>query len=186
MDRKTELLEELRRYRPGDLQEAQNHRAVLDLLCYGAAPFSRAEFVPGHITASCFIVDPSSSRILLHHHRRLNRWLQMGGHVDGSESAIEAALREGAEESGLPDLELLTGEVIDVDVHEIPPAGDEPEHLHFDLRYAVATSSPESIMIAPEESNELSWFELDRAIPLMNECASSRAILKIKRLLSGR
>ncbi len=186
MDRTTELLEELRRYRPADLQEAQHHRAVLDLLSYGEAPFSRGHFVPGHVTASCFIVDPSSKRVLLHHHRRLNRWLQMGGHIESGETAIQAALREGSEESGLSDLELLSDGVFDVDVHDIPAGKGEPEHLHFDVRYVVRTSRPESIMIDRAESNELAWVELDRAIPLMNEAASSRAMVKIRRLLAGR
>ena len=98
MKKATQLLEELRRYRPADALEAQHHRAVLDLLGYSRSPFARSEFVPGHITASCFIVDADSGRLLLHHHRRLGRWLQMGGHVEPGESVIEAALREGAEE----------------------------------------------------------------------------------------
>lgn len=186
MDRTTELLEELRCYRPADLHEAQHHRAVLDLLSYGVAPFSRERFVPGHVTASAFIVDPSSWRVLLHHHRRLNRWLQMGGHVEDGETATEAALREGSEESGLSDLELMGEGVIDVDVHDIPAAEGEHEHLHFDVRYVFRTASPESIMIDRAESNELAWVELDQAVLLMNERAADRAMLKIRGLLSGR
>ena len=187
MDNKTAaLLEELRCYRAADPLEAQHQRAVLDLLSYAASPFSRVQFVPGHITGSCFIVDPDSSRILLHHHRRLNRWLQMGGHVEVGESAIEAAMREGREESGLPDLTLMNEAAFDIDVHDIPPAKGEPDHLHFDIRYVARTSQPQSIMIDRAESNELAWVELDRAIPLMNEEASKRAILKIRKMLARR
>jgi 8-oxo-dGTP pyrophosphatase MutT (NUDIX family) len=183
MDKTTELLEELRRYRPADLQEAQHQRAILDLLSYATSPFSRDHFVPGHITGSCFIVDPVSQRVLLHHHRRLDRWLQMGGHVEQGESAIEAALREGREESGLQDLILLSEAAFDIDVHAIPSAKGEPEHSHFDIRYVARTSHPESIMIDRAESNELAWIELDGAIPLMNEEASKRAMLKIRNML---
>jgi 8-oxo-dGTP pyrophosphatase MutT (NUDIX family) len=186
MEATTQLLEELRCYRPADPLEAQHHRAVLDLLSYGASPFSRGHFVPGHITASCFIVDPGSGRLLLHHHRRLNRWLQMGGHVETGESALDAALREAREESGLSDLELLTGGVADLDVHDIPEGKGEPAHAHFDVRYVARTSHPESIVIDRAESNELAWVGLDRAVPLMNEAASSRVIMKIRKIIAGR
>jgi 8-oxo-dGTP pyrophosphatase MutT (NUDIX family) len=183
MERKSELLEELRLYRAADPDEAHHHRAVLDLLSYGIEPFSRTQYVPGHITASCFIVDPASKRLLLHHHKRLDRWLQMGGHIEEGESVLQAALREGAEESGLRDLQMMSDGVFDIDVHEIPAAKGEPEHSHFDIRYVVRTSQPESIMIDRAESNELAWVELDRAIPLMNEAASTRAVMKIRKLL---
>ncbi|HEY8712759.1 MAG TPA: NUDIX hydrolase [Thermoanaerobaculia bacterium] len=185
MDKATELLEELRRYRPVDSQEGQHHRSVLDLLSYAPSPFSRDQFIPGHITGSCFIVDPASQRVLLHHHRRLDRWLQMGGHVEHGESALEAALREGREESGLADLVLLSDGAFDIDVHAVPSAKGEPDHAHFDIRYVARTSHPESIMIDLAESNELAWVELDRAIPLMNEEASRRAVLKIRKMLAG-
>jgi 8-oxo-dGTP pyrophosphatase MutT (NUDIX family) len=183
MEKTAQLLEELRRYRPADMREAEHHRALLDLLSYGVEPFARSSYVPGHVTASCFIVDPPSGRLLLHHHRRLDRWLQMGGHLEPGESAPEAALREGREESGLPDLELMSDEVLDVDVHDIPAGKGEPDHSHFDVRYIARTAQPESIMIDRTESNELAWVELDRAIPMMNEEGSKRVMLKISRLL---
>ena len=183
MDKRAALLEELRCYRAADPVEAQHQRAVLDLLSYAPSPFSRDHFVPGHITGSCFIVDPSSGRVLLHHHRRLGRWLQMGGHLESGESAVEAALREGREESGLSDLTLMSDAVFDIDVHDIPAAKGEPEHLHFDIRHVARTSQPDSIVIDRAESYELAWVELDRAIPLMNEEASKRAMLKIRKLL---
>lgn len=183
MEKAAQLLEELRRYRPADALEAEHHRAVLDLLSDGRSPFSRGQFVPGHITASCFVVDPCTQRVLLHHHRRLNRWLQMGGHIESGESAIDAALREAAEESGLRDLTLLTDGIVDVDVHDIPAGKGEPDHSHFDVRYVARTSHPQSIVIDRTESNELEWVELDRAIPLMNEEASKRVIMKIREIL---
>ena len=183
MDKRAALLEELRLFRAADSQEARHQRAVLDLLSYAASPFSRDQFVPGHITGSCFIVDPVSRRLLLHHHRRLRRWLQMGGHVEKGESALEAALREGREESGLSDLTLITDGAFDIDVHDIPALKGEPEHLHFDIRYVARTSQPQSIMIDRAESSELAWFDLEEAIPLMNEEASKRAMLKIRKML---
>jgi 8-oxo-dGTP pyrophosphatase MutT (NUDIX family) len=183
MERTAGLLEELRRYQPADAIEAEHHRAVVALLHFGAAAFSRDHFTPGHITASCFIVDPASQRILLHHHRRLDRWLQMGGHVEPDESTIDAALREGTEESGLRDLELLRDGVIDLDVHDIPAGRGEPEHVHFDVRYVAQTSRPHAIIVDRAESNELTWMALERAAAMMNEEGSRRVIMKIRKMM---
>lgn len=182
MSRSASLLTELHLYRPADELEARHHRSLVNLLTMPADTFVRAHFAPGHVTASLFILDPSSSALLLHHHRRLERWLQMGGHVEAGEHPAEAALREGAEESGLTDLDLLPG-IFDLDVHAIPAGKGEPDHLHFDVRYLARTASPDGIRIDPEESNDLAWVPLAEAIPLMNEEASSRVVRKIERFL---
>ncbi len=185
MDLASALLRELRDYRPADALELQHCRALLELLRGGESVFGRTHFAPGHITASCFIVD-ESARLLLHHHKRLRRWLQMGGHADPGEEPQAAALREGREESGLTDLELLGDGILDVDVHLIPAAKGEPGHRHFDVRYLARTRMPESITMSRDESNDLTWFALDRAAAAMNEEGSARVIQKIAMLLGVR
>lgn len=55
-------------------------------------------------TVALFVVD--AGRVLLVHHRRLGRWLPLGGHIELDEDPEAAALREAKEESGL-DVELL-------------------------------------------------------------------------------
>src|ERR1700741_1285851 len=47
-----------------------------------ADPFTR-DRLSGHFTASSWLVDRSGERVLLTHHRKLARWLQLGGHADG-------------------------------------------------------------------------------------------------------
>lgn len=177
MSRASVLIEQLRAYTPVDALEAEHHRAIIGLLTNTHEPFSRHSFDPGHITASCFIVD--GDRLLLHRHRRLGRWLQMGGHVEGEETPQDAALREGAEESGLNDLAFLCDGVFDVDVHAIPAGKGEPDHRHFDVRFLAHTAHPGSISIDPSESDDLAWVPLDAAAALMNEEASSRVVRKI-------
>jgi 8-oxo-dGTP pyrophosphatase MutT (NUDIX family) len=177
--RRTDLLAQLARYRPADGLEARHHRDIAALVAGAAGAFDRRHFHPGHITASCFIVDGGGA-LLLHHHRRLNRWLQMGGHVEGDERPHEAALREGAEESGLRDLALALDGIFDLDVHVIPAAKEEPEHRHYDVRYLARTAAPHAVAIDRNESNDLAWVPLDRAEALMDEAASSRVIQKIR------
>lgn len=175
------LTRELRGHTPADAHEEQYCRAMIALLSADADPFSRNTFAPGHITAGCYIL--SGDRLLLHHHRRLDRWLQMGGHVDDDESSLDAAMREAREESGLDDLELVVGRIFDVDVHFIPAGRGEPDHSHFDVRYLARTASPDAVAFDPNESNGLAWVPLDRAVALMNEEASTRVIRKIRSVI---
>lgn len=184
MSRHDALLAQLRTYTPADALEARHLGAMVNLLTSHGA-FSRSHFAPGHFTASCYIID-DGGRLLLHHHRRLNRWLQMGGHVEGNESPSMAALREGREESGLGDLELVSDDIFDLDVHAIPAGKGEPDHHHFDVRYLARTASPDGISIDAAESNELAWVTLDRAMALMNAEESTRVVRKIERLLRER
>jgi 8-oxo-dGTP pyrophosphatase MutT (NUDIX family) len=180
------LIDELRRYQPADDAEDRHHRSLLSHLAHAKAPLSRSKFRPGHVTAGLFILDLKSRRLLLHHHRRLDRWLPMGGHLEGNESPSQAALREGREESGLQDLQLISGDILDVDKHVIPATDDEPEHFHFDVRYVARTSNPEAIALDPAESKDLAWVDLDRALELMDDESSRRAIKKIRERIIGR
>ncbi|MDO8428754.1 MAG: NUDIX domain-containing protein [Candidatus Diapherotrites archaeon] len=52
-----------------------------------------------HFTAGTFIVH--QSKVLLILHRKLNKWLPPGGHVDENELPDQCALREAKEEVGL-------------------------------------------------------------------------------------
>jgi 8-oxo-dGTP pyrophosphatase MutT (NUDIX family) len=178
MSRHQSLTEELRHYAPADALEWEHHAALLELLTRGEAVFARGHFEPGHVTASCYVID-GDARLLLHRHRRLGRWLQMGGHLEGDELPARAALREAEEESGLPGLELLGG-IFDIDVHPIPAGKGEPGHRHFDVRYLARTATPERIAIDLQESEELAWADLGRAAELLNEEAGWRVIRKIR------
>ena len=117
---------------------------------------------PGHITASAWIWSADMRSCLLTHHRKLDRWLQLGGHVDGEGRVHLAALREAQEESGMATFELLApgGELapLDLDVHAIPARRDEPEHLHWDVRFLLRAAPGQDLAIS-DESNDLRWFD---------------------------
>src|ERR1700754_5029354 len=84
---------------------------VVALFCDFVARHSdaaRRELVVGHLTGSAWVVSADGRRVLLTHHRKLNRWLQPGGHADGDENILQVALREAEEETGLTDFENVT------------------------------------------------------------------------------
>ncbi|MCY3832344.1 MAG: NUDIX hydrolase [Chloroflexi bacterium] len=121
----------------------------------------------GHITASALIVHEASRRTLLHFHKRLNRWLQVGGHTDYDRDPAQAALREAREETGLPDLTHYPARdpivPIDYDIHPIPEYGELPRHLHLDFRYILVTSQPDALAPAAGESTRFRWLGFEEA-----------------------
>ena len=87
----------------------------------------------GHFTGSAWIVSPDRSMVLMTHHRKLNMWLQLGGHADGTEDLISVAIREAKEESGFNEFILLSDKIFDLDIHEVPAVENEPVHYHYDV-----------------------------------------------------
>jgi 8-oxo-dGTP pyrophosphatase MutT (NUDIX family) len=175
----------LLRHLPADDREAGDRAAILSLVETEPACFARKTFTPGHVTGSGFIVHAASRRVLLHHHRRLDAWLQMGGHDEGEGDPRATALREGAEESGLADLVLLSPEILDLDVHPIPAGKGEPPHLHHDVRYALETFAPDAIRRDDAESLDLRWFSLEEAAAAMDDPDATRALARLARLMNA-
>ena len=108
----------------------------------------------GHITGSAWLVDAAGERVLLTHHRKLGRWLQLGGHSDGDPDSLAVALREAREESGL-EVRALDDTIFDLDVHRIPARDDEPAHLHYDVRFLVVAEGER--FRKTDESHALEW-----------------------------
>lgn len=118
----------------------------------------RRERLEGHFTGSAWLVDGSGTRVLLTHHRKLGRWLQLGGHADGDADLARVALREAEEESGLTGLTLEPG-LFDLDRHWIPARPEVPAHWHYDARYVVRAGEHEAFVVS-EESLDLAWREI--------------------------
>jgi 8-oxo-dGTP pyrophosphatase MutT (NUDIX family) len=155
-----ELLDDVRGYRPFDEGErGMRDRLVTFLDAYGQRAFDR-DLPAGHVTASAWIVDPERVQAVLLHHRKLERWLQLGGHVDGDPDVRRSALREAREESGLRTLRLIFDEIYDIDVHRIPARGREPAHDHYDLRFALE-ADPREPLVRNEESHDVRWIALN-------------------------
>jgi 8-oxo-dGTP pyrophosphatase MutT (NUDIX family) len=135
----------------------------LELLADPADPFARARSA-GHFTASAWLVAADGARVLLTHHRKLGRWLQLGGHADGDSDLARVALKEAEEESGLRDLQLEPG-IFDLDRHWIPQHREVTPHWHYDVRFVVRARGDEEAFVVSDESHALAW----RDVPALAE-----------------
>ena len=150
-----QLLDQLNGHAPADPDEEGKLRRIISFVETNPRCFDRSLAV-GHITGSAWLLNDSGTHVLLTHHRKLKRWLQLGGHADGQTDVLEVALREAREESGLPRIEPIESSVFDVDVHDIPALGGAPAHEHFDIRYLLRAVGDEPVAIS-DESLELAW-----------------------------
>src|SRR5476651_1845807 len=125
-------------------------------------------------TVAIFVVHDDA--ILLIHHRKLDKWLPLGGHIELDEDPEQAALREAKEESGL-DVELLgerppttspgTRALIAprfLDIHRI-----NGTHEHIGMIYwarpkrsgAHGVTHPTSLELAPAEHHDIRWCSVE-------------------------
>lgn len=160
------LLELLDRYAARHPEEADRVARMRALVRARPDCFERG-CAPGHVTGSAFVVSADLRRVLLVHHRKLDRWLQPGGHADGESDVARVALREAEEETGLEGLAFLgpdgaAGEPVpfDLDVHEIPARPGEPAHEHHDVRFLLVAAPGAEDARASEESHAVRWFPL--------------------------
>ena len=139
----------------GDPAAEKSRELVLMLLRCSDSPFSRLQYAPGHITATACVTHPSGEAVLVIHHRRLDRWLLPGGHVEPEDAnAFATARREAEEETGVV-LAAVPPSLAGIDVHGIPSNGKEPYHLHHDL--IVAYRAADAEITVTEETRATAW-----------------------------
>ncbi len=175
----------LSRHAPADPEEAADLRLILDFVGRHPRPFERG-IREGHLTGSAIVVSASADRVLLLHHRKLDRWLQPGGHADPGETRGEdVALREAREETGIEGLLLhpTAPRPLDVDVHDIPARGAEPAHQHLDLRYLVIAPREAALVPAEAETHELRWARWEEVEALQPDHGLRRALAKARAVL---
>jgi 8-oxo-dGTP pyrophosphatase MutT (NUDIX family) len=136
----------------------------------------------GHFTGSAWIISPAKDAVLMTHHKKLNMWLQLGGHADGDNNLINVALRESEEESGFSNFKLLSEKIFDLDIHEIEPMNDDPRHLHYDVRFLLEADPIKSEIIVSDESHDVKWIPISKVKNYNSEDSIKRMVDKTIRL----
>jgi len=172
---RTPLLNLLHQYREDFPKESDTCDQLTLFVEQNENCFSR-DLLIGHVTGSAWIVSVDRTKTLLTHHRKLNRWLQPGGHADGNPNIHDVALREAKEESGLSDLVLARESLFDIDIHMIPARGDEPQHNHYDCRFLIEATGSEEYQVS-DESHDLAWVNLSN----INAYTTEESVLRMVR-----
>jgi 8-oxo-dGTP pyrophosphatase MutT (NUDIX family) len=179
----------IRVYEPTGGVEAANARRVADLVESATDPWDRSQ--PLHLTASAIVIHAASRRVLLRWHERFERFMQVGGHGDPGEwDPLTIALREAAEETGLPDLRpvvrerrLPAGAIVHLVIVPVPGREDEAAHEHADVRFLLETDRPDEAR--PESpSAPVRWMPWDEAIEVVAE-ENLRVLLERAQALVG-
>ncbi|MEM6371631.1 MAG: NUDIX hydrolase [Pseudomonadota bacterium] len=161
-------------FTPETAQDQTNWERLCALVAHGPVAFSRDTARGGHVTASAFVLSPDRGSVLLTHHRKLDMWLQLGGHCDGIVDTPFVALKEAYEESGLTRIVPLCDDIFDIDILPVPAFGDQPVHLHYDVRYLMQASDVD--VTVSDESHDLAWVALNA----MEACTSEPTMLRMR------
>lgn len=177
------LLDQLTTYQAQHPAEAETVARFIRFVETQADCFERA-LLEGHVTGSAWIVDASGTRVLLTHHRKLDAWLQLGGHADGDPDVMAVAVKEAEEESGLCDFEAIAEGIFDLDIHPIPERKGVPEHLHYDVRYVLRANGSTDYVVS-EESHDLRWVPLGEVSTLTTDESMLRMVRKWQAEIAG-
>lgn len=174
-DSRVSLLSLLQRYRPEDRHQRSTRERFREFVLAHPDCFGRSLLI-GHVTGSAWVVDSIRRHALLTHHRKLGKWLQLGGHTDGESDVLSAALREVREEAGIDEIRPAQDGIFDLDIHTIPRNGDVPEHLHYDVRFLVEANRAQPLRPS-DESHEVKWLPL----PGIEEWTREESVLRMVR-----
>ena len=177
-----DLLNRLFSYRASFMEERAFVQRAIRYIQNNPDCFER-EHGPIHVTGSAWVVNPGRDKVLMVHHGKLHQWFQPGGHADGDADVLNVALNEVSEETGLDSdhISLLSPEIFDVDIHDIPAISGLEEHGHIDIRFLVEIDDSLPVP-GSSESHEVRWIDLFQVTSFNNFRSTYRMVEKTRHL----
>ena len=114
-----------------------------------------------HFTASCWIVNPARTHVLMAFHNLYQSWAWLGGHADGEADLLRVALREANEESGIVGArplrnDIFSLEILGVDGH-VKRGRYVATHLHLNCTYLLEADDRLPIRVKADENSAVRW-----------------------------
>ncbi len=178
------LLQLLARYKTPHMEEAAMVERTRHFVRLHEDCFNR-HLMPGHVSGSAWVVNPARSHALMLLHRKLNLWLQPGGHADDDADITRVVLKEATEESGIaPEhIRLMSPAIFDVDVHTVYASQHGPRHEHFDIRFLIEIDDNIPVP-GNDESHQIRWIPLEQITRFNNARSIFRLVEKTRRLMA--
>lgn len=174
------LIDEIRQYQT-EFGAQPELELILGFLATADDLFGR-DSATGHITCGAWILDPTLSKVVLVHHRRLDRWIQPGGHIEPLETPLAGAGREAQEETGIEQLIPWRKALFNLSVHLFPKGKDGAAHFHYDFRYLFFAPTASQLQ-ATDETAGVAWVPLDGIRAYTDEDTILEMAEKTKRLI---
>lgn len=179
MNRPDPIAVSLQAYFARNPHERQRFDWLDDAMLDGEHLFDRNSF-PHHWTASAWILEPTRKEALVLYHRKLEKWIQPGGHADLDTDLARVALREAREETGLASLRLDSHDIFDFDLTPIRAHKDIPAHNHLDVRF-LCWADRQDVIRESSESAGVRWVALAELDALCADEGISRMAAKSAR-----
>jgi 8-oxo-dGTP pyrophosphatase MutT (NUDIX family) len=123
--------------------------------------FLRDCFDDGHFVSWVVVVNKEKTKVLLMHHIKLGTWQHFGWHADGEINLRDAAIRELKEEAWISQEEaIISGEILNIDVHFVPTYKWEKEHYHYDINFLAIVDNDVIFTLQEEEVHSIKWFNI--------------------------
>jgi 8-oxo-dGTP pyrophosphatase MutT (NUDIX family) len=149
------LLKLIANYHPSSSEEIKHKEDIINFIKNNERCFDR-KLQHGHITASAWLLNKTGEKALLTHHKKLDKWIQLGGHCDGDPDVLNVAIREIQEESGLKNVKPVHDQIFDIGIHFFVGNVNEEKHYHYDIRFLLQAQKDEKIKVS-NESKDLKW-----------------------------
>ena len=166
------IFEQLQAFTPFNEQEASDRRLMLQYAGLFSDLLTRDNEM-AHLTASCWIVNPDKTKVLLAYHNIYDSWAWLGGHADGDGDLRRVALREAQEESGLTQARILgegifSLEILGVDGH-VRRGRYVGTHLHLNVTYLLEADDQLPIRAKPDENSAVRWMPVGEVLQAVSE-----------------
>lgn len=166
------LKELIEKYEPYNAQEEGDKDVMLKYLNTFKDCLTR-DNVFGHFTSSSFVLNQDYTKVLMAYHNIYNSYAWLGGHADGEEDLLQVAIRETKEESSLKNFELVTPEIISLDVIEVQGHFKKGKwvtpHVHLNVTYLFKANDMDFIHNKEDENSSVKWLDINLLDSIVKE-----------------
>lgn len=151
-------------FEPYNEQEAMDRVLFLTYIANFNDVFKRSNLF-GHITCSPWIVNQDNTKVLMMFHNIYNSWGWCGGHCDGDQDVLHVALKKGKEESGFVNLQLVSNELLSLEILPVPSHRKHgyfvSAHVHLNLTFLCQANDQDEIKMKLDENSGVKWIAIE-------------------------